>query len=114
QNGTGLLQSNLIRAVCAQSEISDFGFEMQDSSNLKISSPYLSPTKSQYARAKMTRRSERAPHLTHLPSSAGESLGMLRIVAFVSSFTSSSHSPEPHQCDQMNPPSPSRISANFE
>src|SRR5215510_5882397 len=72
------------------------------------------PARFQYARAKITLRSDFAPHLTHLPSSSGESLGIFRIVAFVSSFICSSHSPDPHQWLQMNPPSPSRISRNLE
>src|SRR5207244_10145181 len=67
----------------------------------------------QYALAKITRRSERAPHLMHFPSSRSAFIGMLRMVALVSSLTRSSHSPEPHQCDQRKPPSPSRISLNL-
>src|SRR6266699_3459451 len=49
----------------------------------------------QYALAKITRRSERAPHLMHFPSSRSAFIGMLRMVALVSSLTRSSHSPEP-------------------
>src|SRR5437867_11932413 len=68
----------------------------------------------QYALAKITRRSERAPHLMHLPSSRWAFIGMLRMVALVSSLMRSSHSLEPHQCDHRTPPSPSRIALNQE
>ena len=64
----------------------------------------------QYARANSTRRSDAPPHTMHSPASAGESKGMHRIVAPVSSPTCFSQAGPPHHGAMKNPPSASRPS----
>jgi len=55
-----------------------------------------STNRPQYARAQTAISFASAPQTTQRPVPAGWSKGMQRVVALVSSFTFSSHSPEPH------------------
>jgi Tfp pilus assembly protein PilF len=66
----------------------------------------------QYPLAKCARFFEEPPQTMHGPVSSGWSKARQRMVAFVSSWTRSSHASSPHQCASRNPPGSASFSVN--